>query len=200
MIPAELRTLLVEIEAWGKAHDTCEQEHSERMLNLEPDTAHLISLLAQVGRRQKLLEIGTSNGYSTLWLAWSMTRTSGRIVSIDRSEAKRSMAASNLRKAGLEAVVELLVGEADDLIDRLHGPFDLVFFDADRVGAAGQLLRLLPKLTPDALVLADNILSHPEQVAGYLTTLGQLVEFDSTIVPVGKGLSVSYRCVNPARD
>src|SRR4051812_42318920 len=182
MMPQDLRSLLDEIHASGRAHDASEAEHASRILNLEPETAHLISLLARSGRRTRLLEVGTSNGYSTLWLAWSMSETGGRVVSIERSEAKRSLAAENLDRAGLARFVDLQLGEADEVIDRLDGPFDLVFFDADRVSAAGQLRRLLPRLTPDALVLADNILSHPDQVAGYLSALEELGEFDSLVV------------------
>ena len=100
-----------------------------------------------------------------------MSVTGGSVVSIERNAAKRLMAAENLDRAGLGKFVDLELGEADEVIERLDGPFDLVFFDADRVGAAGQLRRLLPKLTADALVLADNVLSHPDQVAGYLAAL-----------------------------
>jgi predicted O-methyltransferase YrrM len=196
MMPEDLRSLLEEIDAWGRAHDASEVDHGLKMLNLEPETAQLVSLMARAARRTRVLEVGTSNGYSTLWLAWSMSLSGGRVVSIERNEAKRSMAARNLDRAGLRSLVDLRLGEADDVIDGLEGPFDLVFFDADRVGAAGQLRRLLPRLTPDALVLADNVLSHPDQVAGYLSALAGLVEFDSMVVPVGKGLSVAYRSVN----
>ena len=199
MMPPDLRSILDEIFHQGRAHDASEADHASRFLNLEPETARLISLLARSGRRTRLLEIGTSNGYSTLWLAWSMSETDGQVVSIERSFPKWEMAVENLTRAGLVKYADLILGEADEVIDRLGGPFDLVFFDADRVGASGQLRRLLPKLTADALVLADNVLSHPDQVASYLATLDELGEFDSMIVPIGKGLSIAYRCLNQAR-
>jgi predicted O-methyltransferase YrrM len=75
----------------------------------------------------------------------------------------------------------------------LPGPFDCVFFDADRISAPEQLRLLLPKLERDVLLLADNILSHPEEVAGYLKEFEQLPEFVTTTVTVGKGLHIAWR-------
>ncbi|HEX6780169.1 MAG TPA: hypothetical protein VF099_18305 [Ktedonobacterales bacterium] len=75
----------------------------------------------------------------------------------------------------------------------MSGPFDGVFFDADRLSAPAQLSLLLPKLTPDALLLADNALSHPEEIAGYLAAVTARSDFDHLVISVGKGLSVAYR-------
>jgi predicted O-methyltransferase YrrM len=75
----------------------------------------------------------------------------------------------------------------------LKGPFDCVFFDADRISAPDQLRILLPKLQSDALLLADNVLSHPEEIAGYIAAIEALPDFASLTIPVGKGLSVAYR-------
>ncbi len=188
-----IRRLLAELETFGKDNDARELDRSKKMLNLEPDTAALISILIRSGHRTRLLEIGTSNGYSTIWLAWSVRTTGGHVISIDRNPAKHEMAEANLRRAGLSECVTLRQGDALDIIRALPGPFDLVFFDADRLSAPQQLEALLPKLTPDALVLADNVLSHPEEIAPYLAAINALSAFDRLVVPVGKGLSLAYR-------
>jgi predicted O-methyltransferase YrrM len=78
-------------------------------------------------------------------------------------------------------------------VKTLPGPFDCVFFDADRISAPEQLRLLLPKLENDALLLADNILSHPEEVAGYLKEFDHRSEFVTTTATVGKGLHIAYR-------
>jgi predicted O-methyltransferase YrrM len=83
------------------------------------------------------------------------------------------------------------LGDATELIKTLPGPFDFVFFDADRTSAPGQLALLLPKLAPKVLILADNALSHPDQIEGYLTMVKGLKQFQHVIIPVGKGLSVA---------
>lgn len=193
MMDADLRSLLVELHKEGQINDVREQVRSKKMLNLEPDTAHLLSMLVRSGRRTRLLEIGTSNGYSTIWLAWAAQAVGGRVISIDREAHKQALADANLRRAHLREVVDLRCGDASEIVAGLPGPFDFVFFDADRRSAPSQLALLVPKLTPDALVLADNVLSHPDEIAGYLAALRELPEFDHMVVPVGKGLSLAYR-------
>ncbi len=189
----QLHTLLQELEEAGRQNDAQQQERRNKMLNLEPETALLLSMLVRSGRRKNLLEIGTSNGYSTIWLAWSTSQFGGHVISVDRDMHKQELADKNLRRAGLRETVELICGDATEIVAKLHGLFDCVFFDADRLSAPTQLNLLLPKLTSDALVLADNALSHPEEIGGYLEAVKNSKQFDSLIIPVGKGLSVAYR-------
>jgi predicted O-methyltransferase YrrM len=185
--------LLAELADTGRAHDAAEDEHRRRLLNLEPETAALVAILVSSGRRTRVLEIGTSNGYSTIWLAWAVRGLGGSVVSVERDAGKQAEAAENLRRAGLLDVVQLVPGDATAVAGELAGPFDCVFFDADRVSAPAQLALLLPRLTPDALLLADNVLSHPGEIAGYLAALAALPDFHSVVVPIGKGLSVAHR-------
>lgn len=193
MMDLQLRTLLDELYQQGQINDTQQEDRRQKMLNLEPETAQFISLLARSSRRTRILEIGTSNGYSTCWLAWSVRQTGGHVTSIDREQHKQTLAEANLRRAGLREMVELRCGDATDIVASLPGPFDCVFFDADRYSAPAQLALLLPKLTPEALLLADNVLSHPEEIAGYLEAVRALPNFEHMVIPVGKGLSVAYR-------
>ncbi len=193
MEDAAIRTLLAKLYAAGQLNDAREQERSKKMLNLEPPTAQFLHILIRSSRRTQLLEIGTSNGYSTIWLAWAARATDGHITSIDRDADKQAQADANLRRAGLRGRVDLLCGDATEIVASLPGPFDCVFFDADRQSAPAQLELLVPKLAPDVLILADNVLSHPDEIAGYLAALEALSTFDRVIVPVGKGLSVAYR-------
>src|SRR5579862_5941082 len=83
-----LRHLLTELEEAGRRNDAQEQDRSKKMLNLEPETALLLSILIRSSRRTRLLEIGTSNGYSTIWLAWATRQVNGHVTSIDRDEHK----------------------------------------------------------------------------------------------------------------
>lgn len=190
---AHLLNLLTELETWGRQNDEHQQERGKKMLNLDRDSARLISLLIRSSRRTRLLEIGTSNGYSTIWLAWAAGTAGGRVISIDRSAEKHALADANLKRAGLRDLVDLRLGDATDVLATLPGPFDFVFLDAGRLSYPAQLSSLMPKLTPDVIVLADNALSHPEEMVGYFGALAALPEFDHLVVPVGKGLSVAYR-------
>ncbi|HLZ56503.1 MAG TPA: class I SAM-dependent methyltransferase [Ktedonosporobacter sp.] len=195
MMDKHIGDLITELAQEGQSNDTREQERSKKMLNLEPETAQLLSILVRSGHRTRLLEIGTSNGYSTIWLAWAAQANGGRVISIDREEHKHVLADANLRRAGLRASVDLISGDATQIVAGLPGPFDCVFFDADRRSAPAQLALLLPKLAPDALILADNALSHPGEIAGYLAAIKELPDCEHVIVPVGKGLSIAYRRV-----
>lgn len=192
-----LRGLLAELYGRGQKHDALQERRDDRMRNLEPETASLLAILIRSSRCTRLLEIGTSNGYSTIWLAWAASRTGGRVTSVDLDAGRQKMADENLRRAGLRELVDLELGEATEVVGALSGPFDFVFFDADRVSAPAQLELLIPKLAPDAMLLADNVLSHPEEIAGYLEALEELSGFDRLIVPVGKGLSIAYRGMTP---
>jgi predicted O-methyltransferase YrrM len=188
-----LAELLAEIEQRGVENDERETDRSRRMLNLERDTARLVSLLVRSSRARRVLEVGTSNGYSTIWLASAVADAGGRVVSIDRNAEKQAMARENLRRAGLADSVDLRLGEASRVVQELSGPFDLVFFDGDRTSAPHQLGLLLPKLAAAVLLLADNVFSHAAEIAEYLSAVTRLDGFDHVVVPIGKGLSVAYR-------
>lgn len=188
-----LRKLLQEIEEHGRENDARATERPRMMLNLEPASAQLLSILARATGVTRAVEVGTSNAYSTIWLAWSLAPAGGRIISIDRNPDKHVLARENLRLANLQDRVELRTGDAAELVRQLTGTFDLVFLDADRRKFPEILQILLPKLAPKALVIADNVLSHPEEIAEYLQMISSLADFQHTTVPVGKGLSIAYR-------
>lgn len=194
MIDQALDQLLRELEAQARENDARVDDYRRRFLNLERPTAELMYLLVQATRRQRLLEIGTSNGYSTIWLAAALRHDGEvRLTTIDRSADKLALARHNLERAGLSQVVEFIEGKATDVVRSLNQPFDCVFFDADRVTAPAQLEILLPKLPEDVLLLSDNVLSHPEEIAGYRNAVEQLYGFIFTVVPVGKGLHIAWR-------
>lgn len=188
-----LRGILAELELFGNQNDAAHDDRSKKMLNLEPDTAQLMSILVRTSGCKRMLEIGTSNGYSTIWLAWSASLTGGQVISIEMNPDKQAMADTNLKRAGLRDKVDLRLGNATEIVAQLKGTFDFVFFDADRLSAPDQLKLLLPKLESGALVLADNVLSHPDQIADYLSAITAPADFDHMVIPVGKGLSVAYK-------
>jgi predicted O-methyltransferase YrrM len=202
MSDSRVHAILKQLEFWGQENDRVQTDRSLKMLNLERETAELVRALV-VGRQpRRIVEIGTSNGYSTIWLAASVA-PGGRVTSIDCNPHKLQMAKENLERAGLLGRTELVLGKASEVVAAIDGPIDVVFFDADRLSAPEQLALLFPKLSVNALLLADNVLSHPEEIVGYLAAIQQLADFEHTIVCVGKGLSVAYRlacAMTPAYD
>ncbi len=188
-----LRELLHEIETRGQENDARATDHARKMLNLEPASAQLLSILVRASGVTRALEFGTSNAYSTIWLAWSLAPAGGHIISIDRNPDKHALARENLRRANFLDRVELRTGDAAEIVRQLTGPFDLVFLDADRRKFPEVMKILLPKLAGKVLVIADNVLSHPEEIAEYLKLISSLADFQHTTVPIGKGLSIAYR-------
>lgn len=190
----ELDRVLRELEIEGQRNDAEQTDRSKKFLNLERPTAELVYVLLQASRRKHVLEIGTSNGYSTIWLRAALRNCNdATLISIDASAEKLALARTSLARAGFEHRVELKQGHATEVVAGLKGPFDCVFFDADRVSAPAQVHLLLPKLSDDVLVLADNALSHPDEIAGYRATVEQLPGFVWTVTPVGKGLHIAWR-------
>jgi predicted O-methyltransferase YrrM len=189
-----LDQLLRELEIEGQRNDAREKDRKKKFLNLERPTAELIYVFLQASKRRHVLEIGTSNGYSTIWIAAALKdREDARFISIEILPEKRELARENLARAGFERRVELMEGDATDVVAGLSGPFDCVFFDADRVSAPSQLQLLLPKLSDDVLLLADNALSHPEEISAYKSAVEGLPGFICTLTPVGKGLHLAWR-------
>ena len=189
----DLRELLEEIQARGLENDARATERPRMMLNLEPASAQLISILVRASGVTRAIEVGTSNAYSTIWLAWSLGAAAERIISIDRNADKHTLARENLRRGGFLDRVDLRTGDAVEIVRELAGPFDLAFLDADRRTFPAIMEVLLPKLTPKVLVIADNVLSHPEEIAEYLKLISSRPDFQHTTVAVGKGLSIAYR-------
>jgi len=192
---AQILAVLRNVEAFGQSNDALETDRARRMLNLERNTAELIQILVLSSSRKRVLEIGTSNGYSAIWLGATLRAIPGAqsLTTIERDPQKVEQARANIADAGLNDTVTVHEGSATEIVAALPGPFDCVFFDADRVSAPEQLRLLLSKLERDVLLLADNILSHPEEVAGYLQEFEHLPEFVTTTVTVGKGLHIACR-------
>jgi len=190
----KLDELLRELEITGERNDAQETDRKKKFLNLERPTAELLYLLLGISGSKNVLEIGTSNGYSTIWIAAALGHLAdARFISVEILPEKLALARKNLARAGLEQRVELNEGDATDVVARLEGLFDCVFFDADRLSAPSQLRLLLPKLSDEVLLLADNALSHPEEISAYRKMVEGLPNFVGTLTPVGKGLHIAWR-------
>ena len=174
---AALRALLDELAGFGRQHDARETEHSRRMLNVTAETGQFLA----------------SNGYSTIWLAWAARDTGGHVTTLERSPDKAAMARANLQRAGLADRVTVREGTALDTLARLDGPYDLIFLDADRPNYLAYLGRILPRLRPGGLLVADNVVSHAGELRDFLRALQSDSGLDTVILPVGNGEALTYR-------
>src|SRR5258708_4968942 len=120
---ARIRDMLSELERTGAENDAVESDRARKMLNLQPDTAGLLAILARSSAATRVLEIGTSNGYSTIWLAWAVAPIGGKVTSIERNPKKHALARDNITRAGFLDRVELRLGEATAIAREVPGPF-----------------------------------------------------------------------------
>lgn len=188
-----LLTLLDELYQSGKDNDARHTERGQRMLNITPDTGRLLWMLVRMTRATRILEVGTSNAFSTIWLAAAARETGGRVITLEQSPDKVTQARANLARAGVADRVEIREGRAADSLAGLPGPFDFVFLDADRPSYAIYLELVLPKLTPSGLLVADNIVSHGPELEDYLGRVKSNPALFSVTVPIGNGEEISLK-------
>lgn len=184
---ASLRQLLAELAAFGDKNDEGTSERCLKMLNITPQTGAFLALLVQSTKAKRILEIGTSNGYSTLWLADSAQRHQGHVTTLERSEYKRKMAAANFKASGLSNI-ELVGGDAGPYLANPEAvPFDLIFLDAKREDYVAWWPDLKRLLAPQGLLVVDNALSHQAQVQPLIDMIEADRGFMTSLVPIGKG-------------
>ena len=188
-----LAAFLDELWRSGEENDAREAERPKRMLNITPDTGRLLWILVQAARATRILEVGTSNAYSTIWLADAARATGGHVITLERNPDKVRLARENLARAGLADRVELREGNAAETLAGLTGPFHFVFLDADRANYSAYLDLALPKLQPGGLLVADNVISHAQDLADYLARVKSNPALFSVTVPVGKGEEISLK-------
>ena len=183
-----LLNLVEELHAHGVAHDAGEPDRLDRLRNLEPDTAHLLALLVRATGARRLLELGTSNGYSTLWLADAVRGVGGRLISVDNDVGRSSQAQQNLMRAGLEELVDLRVEDAAvTLRESANQSWDMIFLDAERSAYPGYWPDLIRVLRPGGLLAVDNVLSHAEEVRDFRKLVRDDDRVTEAVVPTGAG-------------
>jgi predicted O-methyltransferase YrrM len=188
----ERRAIAAEVFAAGREYDSAQPNRLDRLRNVEPETAELLGVLVRATRARRVLEIGTSNGHSTLWLADAAESTGGRVQTLDIDPRRTELAVANLERAGLAELVQCrTIGAAQALAEYPDDAWDLVFLDAERPEYAGYWSNLRRTLAPVGTIAIDNAVSH----AAELTEFNRLLESDpgltSALVPAGAGLIVA---------
>ncbi|MDO5640302.1 MAG: class I SAM-dependent methyltransferase [Neisseria sp.] len=191
---AKLKQYLQTMYETGRAHDEAETEHGKRRRNLHPDSAALLALLVRAKQAKKVLEIGTGNGYATLWLADAVRDHGGAVRSLEIDKERKKAAKQHLRETKLDNQVRLEVCDAGGFLRDYQKYYDVVLLDADRgqyVDYWPHLQRILVK--PGSLLAVDNVLSHAEETAEFLALVEADKEFQCSTVDIGKGLFLAVR-------
>jgi len=158
---------------------------------VSPATGRLLFALVAPQADCEVLELGGSRGYSTIWLAAGVRYLGGRVLSIERDPRKIEAWRRNVADAGLEEWADLLEGDALELLPELEDVFDVVFIDAEKDDYEELFRRARSKLEPGALVVADNVLSHPDPLAAYSAARQVDVTLESVTVPLDRGLELT---------
>ena len=186
--------LLRNLYEFGVQHDTKTGDRVRRMLNITPDTGLFLSILLRATKAKNVLEVGTSDGYSTIWIADALRQRDGKVVTLEVSPEKGAMARRNFKRSGLSKHIEFHQEDARDfLANRRAQSFDLVFLDAERTQYVTLWKDVDRVLRVGGLLIVDNATSpKPEE----LTEFFELVKSDrylSQIVQVGKGEMIAVK-------
>jgi predicted O-methyltransferase YrrM len=180
--------------AESHAFDEQQTDRLERFRNLEPESAELLAVIARAAAATRLLELGTSNGYSTLWLADAAEANGGRLVSVEIDPARSELARRVVDEANLDDVVELRVEDAATTLTRSDDcAWDLIFLDAERPAYAGYLDDLVRTLAPGGLLAIDNVVSHERELVEFTAAISRRADLTQTVVAVGAGLRLAVK-------
>jgi predicted O-methyltransferase YrrM len=176
--------------------------HQWRDMNIpEVDGKTLYNLILK-NNYKSALEIGTSTGHSGIWMAWALSKTGGKLITLEIDPERHAEAVANFKEAGLSEYVDARLGDAHRLVKELPGPFDFVFSDADKEWYKNYFLAVSPKLKVGGCFTAHNIRdSQSGRGYGgggwgsqeYLDYVKSLPNYETTVESSGGGLSISFK-------
>jgi caffeoyl-CoA O-methyltransferase len=173
-------------------------ENSRRWydMNIPSVDGQLLYDLIIKGNYKSALEIGTSTGHSGVWIAWALSKTGGKLITIDIDESRHRTALENFRKAGLSEYIDARLADAHKLVKELKGPFDFIFSDADKEWYKNYFIDLDPKLKVGGCFTAHNISDRGRGYGGqavFLEYVRSLKNYETTVNTAGGGVSISYK-------
>ncbi len=167
--------------------------HSD-ILSVPPDDGRVLRLLAEATGAKKIVEIGTSNGYATLWFCLALRATGGKLTTFEIDPERIALASENFKQAGVAKLVTIIEGDAHKKVSNLTGPIDIVYLDADKSGNFDYLKKLLPLVRPGGLILAHDTTDSAEYMQDYLDAVTTDPALETVFLnPAGPGIGVTLK-------
>ncbi len=168
-------------------------EPGKRHLNVEPAEGAYLRDVARKAKAKRILEVGTSTGYSGIWMAMALRGNGGKLITLEIDPGRRRVAEENFRTAGLADLVEVRLGDALREIPKVEGPFDMVFLDAEKSDYLKYYDLVIGKMRKGGVITAHNVVSHPGPMADFLARIKSDPRVKTEIVTPGwQGISVSW--------
>ena len=166
-----------------------------RDMNIPESDGHELYNLIIENNYQRALEIGTSTGHSAIWIAWALSKTDGKLVTIEINERRYKQALENFNEAGLSEYIDARLADAHELVPKLEGPFDFIFVDADKDWYKKYLELLLPKLESNGCFTAHNVLNtYMNGIPKFMEYVDNHPDLETSIIrSSSSGISVSYK-------
>jgi len=174
-------------------------DHSRQWYDMNIPTADGQTLYDLVikDNYKSALEIGTSTGHSGIWIAWALSKTGGKLITIDIDEERYKTAVENFKQAGLSEYIDARLADAHSLVKELKGPFDFVFSDADKDWYKNYFIDVDPKLKVGGCFTAHNISQSGRGYSGgqgaFLEYVKSMKNYETTVNTSGGGVSISYK-------
>ena len=167
------------------------RNQSSGMMNVPTLDGRILRLLTETTNAKNIVEIGTSNGYSGIWFCLGLKATGGKLTTHDIDEGRAALARENFKRAGVDNLVTLVMGDAHETVKKLKDPIDILFIDADKEGYTDYLEKLLPLVRPGGLILAHNIDQIGQDFISAITTNPKLetIQLEGVTITLKKRLS-----------
>ena len=170
------------------------QRQSWHDWNVSYDDGQILYDLIIKNGYTKALEIGTSTGHSSIWIAWALSKTGGRLITLEINADRRAKALKYFEQAGLSDYIDAQLGDAHQIVKRLQGPFDFIFSDADKAWYKQYFVDLYPKLLPGGCFTAHNVRNAYGGIKDFLDYVQEHPNMETTIDKTSRsGISISYK-------
>ena len=170
------------------------EKTQEEFWNVDRQTANFLNLIIKSLNCKNVLEIGTSNGYSAIWISKALKETGGRLTTIEFWDKRLNLAIENFKKCKVDDIIETKLGSASDvLLDLQDERYDLVFIDANKLEYHEYFKRIHPILKKGGIILADNVISHAKKVKPYLDAIISHQDYQSELLNFQDGLLISRK-------